>query len=99
MRTVYRSTHLTIVAAGALTAFAAHADATFRCGSELVKPGMTQQEILSRCGEPDTRTVEHQDVRSGNRVVGKTQVSHWTYSSYGSTRVLVFDQDRLIGIE
>jgi hypothetical protein len=99
MRTVYRPTHLTIAAVGALCAFAAHPDVAFRCGSELVRPGMTQQEVLSQCGEPDTRTVEEQDVRSGNQVTGKTQVSHWTYSSYGATRVLVFDQDRLVGIE
>ncbi|RPI15097.1 MAG: DUF2845 domain-containing protein [Lysobacterales bacterium] len=96
---MYRKTHLTIAVAGTLLALAAHADVTFRCGSELVKPGMTQKEVLSQCGEPDTRTVEDQDVRSGNQVTGKTQVSHWTYSSYGATRVLVFDQDRLVGIE
>lgn len=96
---MYRKTHLMIAVAGALFGFGVHADVTFRCGSELVKPGMTQKEVLSQCGEPDTRTVEDQDVRSGNQVTGKTQVSHWTYSSYGATRVLVFDQDRLVGIE
>jgi hypothetical protein len=38
-------------------------------------------------------------VRSGNQVVGKTQKARWTYASYSSTTVLVFDGDRLIAIE
>jgi hypothetical protein len=43
--------------------------------------------------------VDVQDVRSGNRVVGTTEVHRWTYESYSGTRVLVFDQDKLRSIE
>lgn len=75
------------------------ADDTFRCGNRLIEPGMAQAEVLALCGEPTSKSVEVQDVRSGTRVVGKTEVQRWTYASYSTTRVLVFDQDTLKAIE
>jgi hypothetical protein len=75
------------------------ADDTFRCGNRLIEPGMTGPEVLAMCGEPTAKTVEVQDVRSGNQVVGKTEAQRWTYASYSTTRVLVFDQDTLKAIE
>jgi hypothetical protein len=78
---------------------AALADDTFRCGNRLIEPGMTRAEVLGLCGEPTSTSVEVQDVRSGTRVVGKTEVQRWTYESYSATRVLVFDQDTLKAIE
>ncbi len=75
------------------------ADGTFRCGNRLIEPGMTRSEVLSACGDPTSKTVEVQDVRSGSQVVGKTEVQRWTYASYSATRVLVFDQDTLKAIE
>lgn len=75
------------------------ADASFRCGTRLVTPGMTQAEVSALCGEPTSKSVETQDVRSGARVVGRTEVQRWTYESYSTTRVLVFDQDTLKAIE
>ena len=77
----------------------AAADDTFRCGNRLIEPGMARAEVLKLCGEPMSKTVEVQDVRSGTRVVGKTEVQRWTYESYSATRVLVFDQDTLKAIE
>jgi hypothetical protein len=77
----------------------AAADDTFRCGNRLIEPGMTRAEVLALCGEPTSKSVEVQDVRSGTRVVGKTEVQRWTYASYSTTRVLVFDQDTLKVIE
>jgi len=77
----------------------AAADDTFRCSNRLIEPGMTRVEVLQICGEPTSKTVEVQDVRSGTRVVGKTEVQRWTYASYSATRVLVFDQDTLKAIE
>lgn len=82
-----------------LLASAVAADTTFRCGSRLIAPGMSQQQVLQLCGEPTSTTVEVQDVRSGSRVVGKTEVQRWTYESCSATRVLVFDRDRLKSIE
>ncbi len=75
------------------------AEETFRCGSKLIETGMTMQDVLNYCGQPASQTVETQDVRSGNQVVGKTELHRWTYESYSATRVLVFDQDRLMSIE
>lgn len=77
----------------------ASADDAFRCGNRLIEPGMTQAEVLSLCGEPTSKSAEIQDVRSGPRVVGQTEVQRWTYESYSATRVLVFDQDTLKAIE
>ena len=92
-------TRVTWGVAMALLANAAAADDTFRCGNRLIEPGMTRSEVLSLCGEPTLKSVETHDVRSGNRVVGKTEVQRWTYESYSTTRVLVFDQDTLKAIE
>ena len=75
------------------------ADETFRCGSRLIEVGMTQAEVLAYCGEPTSKSVEVQDVRSGTRNVGTTEVQRWTYESYQATRVLVFDQEKLRSIE
>ena len=77
----------------------AMADDTFRCGSTLIEPGLTQGQVLAQCGDPTSKAEETQDVRSGPQVVGKTTVSRWTYASYSATRVLVFDGDRLVRIE
>jgi hypothetical protein len=75
------------------------ADDTFRCGNRLIEPGMTRAEVRALCGEPTSKSVEVQDVRSGTRVMGKTEVQRWTYEAYSATRVLVFDQDKLKDIE
>jgi hypothetical protein len=75
------------------------ADDTFRCGNRLIEPGITRAEVLKLCGEPTSKAVEVQDVRSGTRVVGSTEVQRWTYASYSTTRALVFDLDTLKVIE
>lgn len=75
------------------------ASEVFRCQGQLVEPGMTQAQVRQLCGDPTSTTTEVQDVRTGNRVTGTTDVHRWTYASYGETRVLVFDQDRLRDIE
>lgn len=77
----------------------AAADEVFRCGGKLIQAGLTKAEVLQLCGAPTSKSVEVQDVRSGNQVVGKTEVQRWTYESYSATRVLVFDQDTLRSIE
>ncbi len=74
---------------------------TMRCGSKIVSVGMTAAEVLKYCGEPTSREVEEHDVRSGGRVIGKTQLNRWTYNrgSRGKPKVLEFDQDKLISIK
>jgi hypothetical protein len=80
---------------GLPAASVATADEAFRCGGQLITPGMTQSQVLAACGQPDSRADEVQDVRSGRQVVGQTTVHRWTYKSYSQTRVLVFDGDTL----
>lgn len=73
---------------------------TLRCGSKIVDTGMSMDEVKKHCGNPSSSSIEEQDVRSGNRVVGKTQVHTWLYNrgSGQNTAVLVFDQEKLMSI-
>lgn len=70
---------------------------TLRCGNKIVDTGMSMQEVRKYCGNPSSSSIEEQDVRSGNRVVGKTQIHIWRYkrASGQRTAVLQFDQDTL----
>ena len=73
---------------------------SFRCGSKIVDTGISMAEVKKLCGNPSSASVEEQDVRSGNRVVGKTEVHTWRYNrgSGQNTAVLVFDQEKLMSI-
>ena len=73
---------------------------TLRCGSKIVDVGMNMDEVKKYCGKPSSTTVEEQDVRSGNRVVGKTQLNIWRYNraSGQNAAILEFDQEKLISI-
>src|SRR5262245_23215647 len=85
---------------------AAHAGDTFRCGSKLVTTGLTQEEVLARCGEPAKRATEEVPVwvRNANgstRQNGTTKVERWTYDR-GNTQfpaVLEFQEGKLKSIE
>jgi len=76
------------------------ADDTLRCGNKLVSVGMTMDEVSKACGKPSSSTTEEQDVRSGGRVVGKTQVHYWRYNRATGqmAAVLQFDQEKLVSI-
>ncbi len=78
----------------------AHAQDTLRCGSKIVRIGMNATEVQKYCGKPSSTEVEEHDVRSGGRVVGKTQLNIWTYNraSTQNSAVLEFDQDKLMSI-
>ena len=79
-----------------------HANAqTARCGSKIVRIGMTADEVLQHCGPPTRKEVEEHDVRSGGRVVGVTYLNRWFYDRgfAGKPKVLEFDQDKLIAIK
>jgi hypothetical protein len=73
---------------------------TRRCGGKIVTTGMTMDEVLKFCGEPQTREVEEVPVRSGNRITGMTNKYTWTYPrSGGKPALLTFDQSTLISID
>ena len=88
-----------------LTAFfflaaSASAEETLRCGGKIVQTGMTMEEVKKYCGNPSSTAIEEQDVRSGPRVVGKTQIHIWRYNRASGQRaaVLEFDQQKLMSI-
>ena len=91
---------LTLLTSLLLITIPAVAEDTLRCGSKIVRTGMTMAEVKKYCGNPTSTAVEVQDVRSGPRVVGTTEVHTWTYrrSSGQRTAVLMFDQDELKSI-
>ena len=82
-----------------MAAEAVVANESMRCGSKLIEVGMTQADVLEHCGAPTSKSEEEIPVRSGNQVTDSTLASRWTYESYGATRVLVFDQEKLVSIE
>jgi hypothetical protein len=61
--------------------------------------GATQSDVLRNCGEPTSKTVEKEAKRQGRHYVGTTPIEHWTYASDTVTRVLTFDQGKLVSIE
>lgn len=72
----------------------------FYCGSKIIYVGMMQSEILKYCGEPVSKMVDNQRVRSpNNQVLGYSRVERWKYESYSATRRLVFVDDKLQAIE
>lgn len=92
---------LILISAVCLLAVNAGAEETLRCGSKIVTVGMTSAEVLKYCGKPTSTEVEEHDVRSGGRVVGKTQLNRWIYErgTTGKPKILEFDQDKLISIQ
>jgi len=97
MQIAARSSRL--LALAALAAFAEPATAqSMRCGGKIIDIGMTSAQVANLCGQPDSKKVETHDIHSGNRVVGTTEVSQWTYRQGVVTRVLEFDQGKLVNI-
>ena len=76
------------------------AEDSLRCGNKIVRTGMTMEEVKKYCGTPSSTSIEVQDVRSGPRVVGKTEIHTWIYqrTSGQRTAILQFDQDELKSI-
>lgn len=57
---------------------------TFRCGQWIASPEMSVEELLEKCGEPTTRSVEVVDTyartAAGGRIkTGTSTVETWTY--------------------
>ncbi len=98
---MFKSAGLALVAC-VISGFAGTAlaqDSDFRCGSVIVSVGMAQADVLAACGDPASKTVEQVTVRKGVQYAGATPVEHWTYSTGAVTRVLTFDQGKLVSID
>jgi hypothetical protein len=89
-----------LLAVSILAAYPAIADDSLRCGGKIVRTGMSIEEVRGYCGSPSSSEIEEQNVHSGNRIVGKTQIHIWRYarSSGQRTAVLEFDKDELQSI-
>ena len=69
---------------------------SLRCGSKLVKPGMSIDEVRRHCGQPAESTSEERPVRSGNRVLGSYLAEIWQYRrGSNSPAVLEFHDGEL----
>ena len=75
------------------------ADSNLRCGSKLIELGSATEFVLEYCGEPTSKTVEVQDMRAKNRIVGQTEVQRWRYEKYSAVRMLTFQDGKLIAID
>ena len=85
--------------AGSVSAGSAAAE-TIRCGSWISTPEMTVDELLEKCGEPTTKTVDVVDVHgpnangAGNSKRGTVTVEKWTYDrGSGSFDMVVTIED------
>jgi len=66
----------------ALTATLAGAE-TMRCGSWVVSPDTTVEDLLKKCGPPTTKQITREDVRArgaaGSFKVGESVTEKWIY--------------------
>jgi hypothetical protein len=96
----------TLGAALALSASAAFADDSLRCGNAIVDVGMVAAQVLDRCGQPKSKEVEDVPVRQRTKsgavnTIGSTRVERWTYDrGYGQfPALLTFESGKLKSIE
>ena len=73
-----------VLAAAAMFSTLSRADDPMRCGSSLITSEATLEELVQKCGEPDSKKVTEEDVRAanaggGSRKVGTTLTEVWTY--------------------
>jgi hypothetical protein len=86
--------------------FAALGEDTMRCEGAIVTVGMIADEVLAKCGEPKSKSVEEVPVHVRNRnggvnVVGTERIETWVYDrGYGQfPAALKFEQGKLTSIE
>ena len=68
---------------------------SFRCGQWIASPDMTVDELLEKCGEPTSRTVEVADVYGpnangqGNTKRGTVTTEKWTYERGNQSSAMI----------
>lgn len=98
---------LACVAAFCAVSLDASAEDTTRCRSgRIVRVGMTDAEIVAKCGEPKSRTGEDVPIRvrtaaGGTAVVGTTRVERWIYQRGQGQfdAAFTFEDGKLVDIE
>ena len=85
---------------------AGRADDSLRCGSVLVTLGMVMDQVVAKCGEPQSKSGEDVPVKARARTgavntVGSTRIERWTYDrGYGQLpALLTFEHGKLKSIE
>jgi uncharacterized protein DUF2845 len=91
---------------GLAIAGAAAADDSLRCGTGLVTLDMVMDQVLAKCGEPQSKSTEEVPVKARARTgavntVGTTRIERWTYDrGYGQLpALLTFEHGKLKSIE
>lgn len=75
------------------------AQASMRCGAQLIDAGMLLDEVLSYCGEPQQRSIEEPVDDAGYQIHGAAQIQRWRYGpDNGMYRHLRFIDGRLVEI-
>lgn len=74
--------------------------ASMRCDGGIVSSGMTIEEVLERCGEPDEYSIDRPNLHEdGFMFQGAAQVERWQYGpDRGMYRSLRFIDGRLVEI-
>ena len=87
-------------------AIGARADEPMRCGSSYISSANSVEELLAKCGEPDSREVRTEDVRTAGyngaaRKIGTTTIETWVYqrSSQAAPRVVTIVDGKIKRIE
>jgi len=81
-----------------LLSFAAQAD-SFRCGNRLVSSGDSPEQLLLRCGEPQSRDSVRQEYWVNGRLQ-KVRLERWHYRPGGGkfAREVLIYRDEIVGI-
>ena len=77
-------------------------DEKFRCGSYLISVPLTVEELVKKCGEPTSKKVATDDVRTrvgggGTRAIGTTTVETWRYDRV--PMVVTINDGAIVSIE
>jgi hypothetical protein len=76
---------MALAATAALAVSDARADESFRCGKWIASSDMTVQDLLAKCGPPDSRARSTEDVMARNPntglmfKTGETSTETWIY--------------------
>ena len=69
---------------------------TLRCGSKLVKAGMSTDDVRGYCGAPNNESEEERPIRSGSRVLGSFVAQIWEYSRGGNSPAVLEFHDGVL---
>jgi hypothetical protein len=74
---------------------------SMRCGTSIVAEGDTMQQVLEKCGPPNSKEVWQPKLRvNGVPEKGAAKLEFWTYGPSGGVyRKLRFIDDRLVQVE